>query len=87
MVRKRYQAELLNENEGQHENMDATLKNGATFDRIVDNLSKMEATCLKVNQHLHSYMGLKYSCAQECHTDDISINQEITGALNVCLDL
>ena len=87
MVRKGYKVELLNENEGKHENMDATWKNGATFDRIVDNLSKMETTYLKLKQHLHNYMGLKYSCAQGCHTDNVSKNQEITGALNVCLDL
>ena len=54
---------------------------------LVDNLSKMETTCLKLKQHLHNYMGLKYSCVQGCHTDDVSKNQEITGALNVCLDL
>ena len=59
----------------------------ATLDRIVDNLSKMEATCLKGNQHLDNYMGLKYSCAQGSHTDVVSKNQEITVALNVCLDL
>ena len=62
-------------------------KNGATFDTTVDNLSKLEKTCLKLNQHLHNYMGFKYPCAQGCHTNDASKNQEITGALNVCLDL
>ena len=86
-VRGRYKVELLNKNEGQHENMDATWTKWATFDRIVDNLSKMEATCLKVNQNLYNYMGLKYLCTQGCHTDDVSKNQEITGALNVCFDL
>ena len=46
MVRNGYKVELLNENEGQHECMDATCIDGATFDMIVDNLSKMETTCL-----------------------------------------
>ena len=52
----------------------------------------MGTTCLKVNQHLHNYMGIKYSCAQGCHTNDVSKNQKnmavaVDGPLHVAYNI
>ena len=63
MVRKRTKSERLRDKMPDRE---------TRFERLRDKVSKGEARFRKKNQHLDNYMGIKYSWAQRCYTDDVN---------------